>query len=112
MLLKQIFSAFQENTLLTCQSWGYHQLVNNYFSSLFPHFYAVTTFDLKKRRNNCHWIQVLTDSEHHYWKAIWKVLHTWCPKKVTEFQIEMAANIWSRKSFFFLKTEVLSYLAG
>ena len=38
-----------------------------------------------------------------YWKTIRKVLYTGCPKKVTEFQIEMAANIWPRKSdhFFF-----------
>ena len=54
------------------------------------------------------------DSEHHYWKTIWKVLYyTGCPKKVTEFQIEMTANIWPRKSdHFCLKTEILSYFAG
>ena len=57
--------------------------------------------------------RVLTDSEYHYWKTIGKVLYTGCPKKVTEFQIEMAANIWPRKSdHFFLKAEILRYLAG
>ena len=55
-------------------------------------------FGFGKEKKQFHWIKVSTDSEHHYWKTIWKVFYTGCPKKVTEFQIEMTANIWPRKS--------------
>ena len=74
-------------------------------------FYPVTTLDLKKEKKQFHWLQVLTDSEHYYWKTIWKVLYTGCPKKVADVHIEMAVNIWPRKSDLFWKTEILSYLA-
>ena len=35
-----------EKSLVDISVMGYHQLVNNYFPSLFPHLYPVATFDL------------------------------------------------------------------
>ena len=50
------------------------RLQTYFFSSLFLHLYPFTTFYLKKKKKQFHWIQVLTDSEHNYWKTNWNVL--------------------------------------